>query len=460
MEKFIREGKVFKVEPGTEMNEGLLYHIITAHQVVARRYEELRLLYEGDHDILRRPAKTPGKPDNRLVANFARYIVDTFNGYFIGTPVRVESPNSEVNDYLQFLDLYNSLEDQNSELSKKCDIYGHAFELLYLDEQSQVGIMDIRPQECILVRDTSISERPLYGIRYFENAEGRLEGTLSDDQVIRYFYEKPGEPSRLIFKSEEERINFFGAVPIIEYVENEERIGAFEGVETLINSYDKAISEKANDVDYFADSYMKILGAGFDEKVLQNLRDYRVINVPTLGGEAVEVDFMDKPNSDTTQENLLERLERLIFTLSLVANISDDKFQTASGIAMQYKILPMSNLAMTKERKFTRGFNDRYRLISRLPASRILPEDLLDISYTFTRDLPHNAQEEAKALQEEAQTARSLQGLVSDETILENLTIVKDVQMEKERIQEENAPPELYPNWPVHDHGGPEEGAE
>jgi len=42
--------------------------------------------------------------------------------------------------------------------------------------------------------------------------------------------------------------HYFGGVPLIEYIENEERQGAFEQVESAITGYEKAISEKANDV--------------------------------------------------------------------------------------------------------------------------------------------------------------------------------------------------------------------
>lgn len=33
-----------------------------------------------------------------------------------------------------------------------------------------------------------------------------------------------------------------------------------------INAYNKALSEKANDVDYFADAYLKILGERIDDE--------------------------------------------------------------------------------------------------------------------------------------------------------------------------------------------------
>ena len=41
-------------------------------------------------------------------------------------------------------------------------------------------------------------------------------------------------------------------------IEDAEKIGLFEPVESMVNAYNKAISEKANDVDYFADAYLNL----------------------------------------------------------------------------------------------------------------------------------------------------------------------------------------------------------
>lgn len=430
--------KAFYMDPDEEMTGDRLRALIAKHRALVTRYRELKRLYVGDQEILYQAPKPATKPDNRLVANFARYIVDTFNGYFMGTPVKTVSGDTKVSDYIQMLERYNDIDDLNADLSKKCDIYGHAFELLYMDEMAQVGITQIAPSECVLVRSTSIRETPLYGIRYTNTRDGKTIGTISDSAVIKYFEIKGGD---VVYT--EEKPHYFGAVPIIEYVENEERIGAFEWVEYLINAYNKAISEKANDVDYFADAYMKILGAKLDEKVLAQIRDYRIINLEKTGGDGqLVVDFMQKPNADATQEHLLERIEKLIFNLSMVPNINDEKFGTASGIALQYKLQSMSNLAKTKERKFAKGFNERYRLISNLPNSAITPEDLVGIDYKFTRNIPAN-------VRDEAETARSLQGITSDETILENLSIVGDVKQEMERIEKESR---LEPMVEMHEH--------
>ena len=58
-------------------------------------------------------------------------------------------------------------------------------------------------------------------------------------------------------------------------------------------------------------------------------------------------------------------------------------------------------------------------------------------------------------MRDEAETARSLQGITSDETILENLSIVGDVKQEMERIESESR---LEPMVEMHEH--PEEGDE
>ena len=198
----------------------------------------------------------------------------------------------------------------------------------------------------------------------------------------------------------------------------------------MINAYNKAISEKANDVDYFADAYLKILGTFLDKDEIKHIRDDRVINFDG-DAEKIIVEFLQKPNGDTTQENLINRLERLIFQISMVANISDENFGTSSGIALKYKLLAMSNLAKTKERKFTAGMNRRYKLIFSNPVSGMKKDDWVKIRYHFTLNYPAN-------LLEESQIAGNLAGIVSQETQLKVLSVVDNVQQEIERMETED----------------------
>ena len=226
--------------------------------------------------------------------------------------------------------------------------------------------------------------------------------------------------------------HYFPGVPATEYVENGERQGIFEPVMSMVNAYNKAISEKANDVDYFADAYLKVLGTTIDKDDVQFIRDNRIVNFEGDGSDKIIAEFMEKPNSDTTQENLLERLERLIFQISMVANISDENFGASSGIALRYKLQAMSNLAKTKERKFAAGMNRRYQLLFGHPASKVPADAWIQLQYKFTPNIPAN-------LQEEAQIASQLEGIVSHETQLKVISAVENVKGELDKIEEENA---------------------
>ena len=99
-----------------------------------------------------------------------------------------------------------------------------------------------------------------------------------------------------------EKPHGFAGVPATEYRENKEEQGIFEPVLSMINAYNKALSEKANDVDYFADAYLKVLGAYLDDDEIKHIRDDRVINFDE-DAEKMIVDFLQKPDGDTTQEH-------------------------------------------------------------------------------------------------------------------------------------------------------------
>ena len=429
---------MFSLPKDTEITLDLLATLIDKHKnMVSGRYEPLLDLYTSEHEILNQPKKPDYKPDNRIVVNFAKYMVDTMNGFFLGNDIKITSDNKETEQYVSYLNRYSDQDNNNSELSKICSIYGKGYEMYYTDESSELCITYLDPREAFMVFDESILERPLYFIRYYKDHEGVEHGSISDKNNVRYFKNTGGYD----WESEWEP-HYFDGVPATRYVENEEKQGIFEPVISLINAYDKAISEKANDVDYFADAYLKILGADVNKDDINFIRNNRVINFSGDGVENITADFMDKPNSDTTQENLLDRMERLIYQIGMIANISDENFGTSSGIAMKYKLQAMSNLEKTKERKFKIGMNRRYKLLFSHPLSKVSADEYVNLNYYFTPNIPAN-------LLEESQIAGNLTGITSQETQLKIISAVDDVQQEIERMEQENDKTGYHTNFPT-----------
>lgn len=411
----------------TELTLPLLQELLDEHKKEVSRYKKLLDAYMSDHDILHCQAKAKHKADNRIVVNFPKYIVDTMNGYFIGNPIKTVADEDKVAEYVDYLDQYNDQDDNNAELSKIMSIFGKGYEMYFTDEEAELCITYLSPIEAFMVFDDSILERPLYFVRRYTDRDGNEWGSISDKHGVRHFKIS----GALAWTDEDWQPHYFPGVPATEFIENEERQGIFEPVLSMVNAYNKAISEKANDVDYFADAYLKILGVKLEDEETAHIRDNRIINFEGEDAEKLIVEFMGKPESDTTQENLLERLERLIFQISMVANISDENFGAATGIALKYKLQAMSNLEKTKERKFTSGMNRRYRLLFGHPASKVHKDAWLQLHYRFTPNIPAN-------LLEEAQIAAQMEGITSHETQLKVLSIVDDVQSELDKIEEEN----------------------
>lgn len=417
----------------TELTVDLLQKLLDDHKTEAMQYKQRQDEYESQHKILELPKKEKHKPDNRIVVNFCKYIVDTFNGFFIGIPVKVTSKDDKVAEFVDETDAYNDQDNKNAELSKIMSIHGKGYEMYFTDEESELCTAYLSPAEAFMVFDDSILKRPMFFIRRFTDFEGNEFGSVSDTKAVRHFTITGG-----VKWTDEWQPHYFHGVPATEFLENAEEQSIFFPVLTLINAFNKAISEKANNVEYFADAYLKILGAKLEEDELTHIKDNRIINFEGEDVTKLVVDFLSKPDGDSTEEHFLDRVERLIFHIAMVANISDENFGTSSGIALKYKVLAMMNLFQNKKRKFTSGLNRRYKLLFGHPASKVPADAWKQLDYQFTPNLPAN-------LLEEAQIAAQMEGIVSHETQLKVLSAVDSVQDELDKIKKENKLPERTP---------------
>jgi len=415
-----------KIENGISME--LIDEYIRKHESRLQRYSYLENLYKGFHDVYKQPEKENWKPDNRLAVNFPRYITETFMGYAYGIPIKKVHPDDVIDKTIKDFESQNEITDHEYELFKKACIYGHAWEYFYQDENTQTKMTVCTPKELFVVYDDTLKNRALFAIRYGRHStESDYAGETYGEILTRTSIE--------IFEhgqKKDKHENPYGYIPCVEYRLNDERIGIYEEVTGLVEAYNHAIGEKANDVDAFAEAYLAVLGAELDEDGVYKIRDNRIINLyGTDDAKDVLVQFLQKPTADGTQENLLDRLEVLIYQISMVANISDKEYGSAtSGIALAYKLQAMSNLALGFDRKIEKSLRKRYKIFCSLSTNTKEKDAWKDISITTSRNIPKNQLEEA-------QVASELSGVVSKETQLKVLSVVDDIRMEIERIKTE-----------------------
>ena len=425
----ITDGDVFIFPVDTAITGDDITNFISANDELARRkYLPAKKMYLGKHKILHEDAKDHG-PDNRLVGNLAHYIVDTYNGFYIGIPPKITLDNTQDNTALQEWNDTNSVQDKLSEISKQAAIYGRALAFLYQDEDSNTCIAYSSPINSFIVYDDTVAHKSIAFVMYWHDEDNNLTGKV---------YLKDGVYSLDMVRFEGTAgFNPFNEVPAVEFFMNTERQGIFENVETLINALDKALSQKANQNEYFDNAYLVIRGMSLPEDDDGNpkldLNGNQIIYSPDADSAQGVAEFLTKPDGDAIQEHLIDRLISMIYQISMVANLNDEAFSgNSSGVALQYKLLPMRNLAANQDRKFTQSLRSLYKIA--FSVGTILPESKSDdwqkLNFAFSRNLPENITDEADA-------ASKLKGIVSDQTMLSTLSFVDDPKAEMKRMTDE-----------------------
>ena len=393
----------------------------------AKDYKHNMQMNLGNHDILNQQRRMYG-PDNRLVANLPHYIVDTYNGFFVGIPPKITLDDKNENEALQQWNDTNSFQDKLSEISKQTDIYGRSFAFIYQDENADTCIAYASPTDAFMVYDDTVARKPFAFVRYWKDTKSGLwTGMVYYANKIKTFKGSVVEDS--------DQNNMYNLVPAVEFYGNEERQGVFDNVKTLIDELDRVLSQKANQVEYFDNAYLKILGLDLDEdgdgRPDANLIGNQMIYSANADAANADVEFISKPDGDNMQEHIIDRLVSMIYQVSMVANLNDEAFAgNSSGVALQYKLLPMRNMAANKERKFTQALRKLYRIV--FSADQVVKDKNAwqDLLFDFKQNLPIDISEEADTLQK-------LSGVVSKETAFRNSRLIDDPKKEVERMQKE-----------------------
>ena len=419
-----------------EISEKLIIKMINRYERDhGKRFLKLQQYYENDTAILSRASISDGKINNKLANAYSGYITDMATGYFIGKPVTYSATNNEFMKEIQDLLDYTDEQEHNLEVAKQTSIKGRCFEIVYLDakdfdknKRPRLRVAKVQAEQMLCVYDYALSPEIRFAIRWYDYETGekkirKIEVYTASE--IRY-YTKNGSSLLL----EDTVQHFFGMVPVIEFWNNEEKQGDFEKVITLIDAYDKSGSDSMNNLEYFANCYMYLVGMDeTDESDIEKMRKLRVLLLKEKG----EAGFLQKQSNFEETKYISERLDNDIHKFSMVPNLSDENFAgNSSGIAMLYKLLGLEQLAVKKERKFKKSLQRRLEIICRYLNFLGNNYDWRDIDIKFQRNLPVNDKENVEIV-------TMLQNIVSKQTALSHLKIIDNVQTELEKIEEEKA---------------------
>ena len=267
---------------------------LAIHAKNAWEIDYLYKYYCGLQDVQHKVKFTRESINNKVTVNIANEIVTYKTSYLLNEPIQYISYGGEkdISDEVTRLNEYMREEDKESKDKEIVDwmhICGVAERLILDDkdfantqpeEGSPFSIFTLDPRNAYVIYHSGIGEKPLAGVILQRDEEDRL---YADVYTENFHFILRGKDRPI-----EKHPSVYGGVPLVEYINNEARLGAFETVIPILNAINQLESDALDSIQDFVN--------GFD--VFQNCDiDDGEYGTLSIGGKAVKIKTV-VPGSD------------------------------------------------------------------------------------------------------------------------------------------------------------------
>ena len=370
------------------------------------------------------------KINNKIANDYLGEIVDTKVGYVFGVPVTVNYDKSAgeyqtVNEQIQRFEKVNNFDDFNAEMSKFAAICGLDTAICYIDKEGQERVMRVDPWETIVISKTAMTE-PEYGLVYYETWDEKCRVEFYDGKN-KTIYEG-GSFSAAALAEVETKPHMFDYCPVFGVPNNAELLGDADKVLSLIDGFDRSLSDMNNEIEQFRTAYMKFVGYQPDDDAIEAMIKTGALYVEDSEGN---IDWLVKDLNPAYIDSHLNRLEANITRFAKHVNFTDAAFGSdITGPAMRYKLFALETKAKYFERKHESALQYMFKVLGSAWSKKGIAFDYTKLDIVYTRNIPVNIVDEANA-------ATTLSGITSKRTALGTLSFVKDVDEELDQIEEE-----------------------
>lgn len=464
-----------------QLNSSIIDYLIKEHSAEYNRLIKRYDRYKQDNQngavpILSRKKPKVTKINNKIPTDWAGSIVDTKLGYFIGKPITtqlekkdymIDNPafkddpdnnpefildekryikdNNQITTFQKMTSYFN----QDRKISKFASSTGLGARLLYIKQGTKdVYVKNINPWEVIFIRDRSIGEI-LGALRYYQ-----IEDIMFPDSTTKpmtrtrvEWYNKTDitfyitdSNGRYQLDESEKMIegdtvvetstitHMFNGVPLLPLYNNEEVFSDYEKTLAWMDDWDSQTSDISNILQEIANAILITKGFKIDEKTAEDMRDMGSLAI----GIEDKIEWLQKKLDIIANDKHLERAKEMIITTAKHIDIAEEAFGgNIPIIGIHFKIFNLECKSTDIEAYFEEMLTEQYRLLTDYwKRAKEVDINYLHIDFIFTRNIPVNTKEEAE-------TARQEIGILSDETILANLSKVDDVEKELQRIENE-----------------------
>lgn len=454
---------LFKIEKKGMSDEEIVENEIKQFKLSQKRKDMLdgEKYYDGKHDILSRVRTIIGEngeltevknlPNNRIVDNQYKKMVDQKANYLLGKPLTLQSDNVQYAKKLKsmFNKKFQRTLKSIGEDSLNCGI---AWMFIYYDKNGQLAFKRLKPFEIIPGWSDSEHTQLDYAIRVYQVVayEGYIEKIIEkvevyDTQGINYFEIDNGkltpcEPYHQDYfalpdENGDERGYNWTKIPLIPFKYNSKEIPLIKMIKSLQDGLNLIESNFQNSMEEDTRNTILVL-VNYDGENLgefrRNLAQFGAVKVRTVDGAGGDLKTLQVEVNSDNYKAILEIFKKAIIENAMGYDAKDDRTQgnpNKMNIQSMYSDIDLD--ASNMETEYQASLEDLLWFINAHLANTGQGDfDGEDIDIIFNRDMLISESEIIENCQ------KSL-GILSTETVIANHPWIDDAQAEIERIKKE-----------------------
>ena len=372
-----------------------------------RNKAEIQYLYDyfrGKQDIRLKEKVVRPEINNKVMVNRANEIVTFKTAYLLGEPLQYvsnggnDSVSEKVNTLNEFMRA-ESKDTKDKEIADWMHICGVGVRMVVPDEEgeedgSPVCIYTLDPRDAFVIYYSGVGHKPLAGVLRQWDEEGKPYQCVYTREW--YFEIAGGE----IKKQEARTIPY---IPIIEYTNNDARMGAFEVVLPLLNAINTVESNRVDSIQDFVNAFDVFQNCELEAGQYAELAKGGMaiqIKSANQGMEAKVYRIASELNQTNTQ-TLVDDLYDTALTICGMPNRNGGSSTSDTGTAVIYRdgFAEAESRAKDTEKTFIRSEREFLRIVLYICRNTAdLDLQLSDIKPEFTRKNLSNVQSKVQVL--------------------------------------------------------------
>lgn len=307
---------------------------------------EMLYLFEyvkGRQPILDREKQIRPEINEKIVDNMASEILEFKLGYEFGSPISyVQRARKDIKSRNALFSFFKKL--FTSDESKKEDLRVSAINEMMVEEckaakdlqlakdvktcgvgyrlilpkkiKTGVSVFDLlvlNPMNTFVVYSNDAYREPILGVSYFPHRDGSV--TFGCYTKTSYFKIEMGI-TKGFEDWFEEKPNTVGMVPIIEYINDYDRMGCFERVIPLVDALNTIDSDRVNDIAQHVQNILWGDNVALDTEQYKKLRDDGMILTKSEQGRTATLKYLESVLNQSENQTLVDYVKQQILDIT------------------------------------------------------------------------------------------------------------------------------------------------